>query len=1021
MNRFSKSRLSSMMLGVVLAVSSAGAATESEVVEALTELENHVLGSVSLSGAEIAANKAAIVSGASLFGSSTNVMGAAFDLVDRYDAEVGPLWKDGSPIQSFDRNTVSDEEMGWVVYTVMQTLMDETYTVANVAANAALLDGRRFGSSAHFPGAVDAPASNATHTAVINGSYPDTEGWQRQHDDYPARKPTGCYVAPGSIVTVEVPASIVGAGYQIRVGAHSWDLETRRTTVKRLDRPSILYDIDATEILVGNPLGGGIYVEVPYLADAGVVEIDITGAVRSPYFSSNNVTGHNTTLEEWLNTERNHPAPWADFQTENFMTQVPTDWIYNLDDPVALMADWSHGIDIMNDLMGFPRSRGKETLYAQVDVIMRGGAFFPGYPTGNDTYDPDTDYGGASSNYLVNGPQYAPSQVFHEQGHAYFFKKFDDETESTVNLLHVPIWNVGFGIDLDTSFAASRGFQSNPHRTLDNTAVTWMLCSNFVNGVEMEKAEKSYQLKGYAKYVDIARLFGWQVVNDFHHRMVVDGVKNSSAETDDDLIDRMAVAAGVDVRPLMHFWGIHPGSGSTESETYPASNEIFDLLWQYRYSIPADNAAFQAFVEGWWGEQPSLDGFQTEVDHAAQWDRYAESTAAAITAQLDAILARYFPEGDPDPDGSAPSPDPMGWDSPPAATSGSTIKMVATSATHGNGVQYYFEELSGHPGGDDSGWQDSPVYVDSGLSFNVEYRYRVMARSKTADPVVTAPSPTVAVSLQDFVFEGELGILDLEANGGNNPASGLPWQVGDPYRLVFVTSASRAADDPDLETYDAFVQGLADAAGLGGTWKVIGSSATEDARDHTGTNPNTDSGVPIFLLDGATKVVDDNADLWDNTLDNLITRDELGNANVGDKVATGTTAGGTKRDRYLGGSGESPSKIEYGESDNSISQRWVLLYNGVASGSYRYYALSDILTVVRVPKVAEIGALRFEGGSGSFSWYGETGQTYGLEMTDNLVTGIWQTVTNVVGTNGIVSLTDELDKTNAFYRVYLSE
>ena len=60
--------------------------------------------------------------------------------------------------------------------------------------------------------------------------------------------------------------------------------------------------------------------------------------------------------------------------------------------------------------------------------------------------------------------------------------------------------------DLDYAFSASRGFQGNPSRTLDNTAVTWITCFNFSpNEVPMEQVEKQYQLKGHAKFVDIAR------------------------------------------------------------------------------------------------------------------------------------------------------------------------------------------------------------------------------------------------------------------------------------------------------------------------------------------------------------------------------------------------------------------------------------------------------------------------------------------------------------------------------------
>jgi hypothetical protein len=56
--------------------------------------------------------------------------------------------------------------------------------------------------------------------------------------------------------------------------------------------------------------------------------------------------------------------------------------------------------------------------------------------------------------------------------------------------------------------------------------------------------------------------------------------------------------------------------------------------------------------------------------------------------------------------------------------------MTASTATDISGVEYYFAETSGNTGGDDSDWQDSPVYVDTGLSPNTTYTYKVMARDK---------------------------------------------------------------------------------------------------------------------------------------------------------------------------------------------------------------------------------------------------------------------------------------------------
>ena len=55
---------------------------------------------------------------------------------------------------------------------------------------------------------------------------------------------------------------------------------------------------------------------------------------------------------------------------------------------------------------------------------------------------------------------------------------------------------------------------------------------------------------------------------------------------------------------------------------------------------------------------------------------------------------------------------------------------------------------------------------------------------------------------------GQLGILDLTANGGINPATDEPWQLGDKYRFVFHTSADwdGQATETDIEWYNARVQ-----------------------------------------------------------------------------------------------------------------------------------------------------------------------------------------------------------------------
>lgn len=91
-------------------------------------------------------------------------------------------------------------------------------------------------------------------------------------------------------------------------------------------------------------------------------------------------------------------------------------------------------------------------------------------------------------------------------------------------------------------------------------------------------------------------------------------------------------------------------------------------------------------------------------------------------------------------DETPPSPDPMTWATPPTTLGDSSISMTATTATDLNDVEYYFENVSG--GGNDSGWQDSPTYVDSGLAPETGFSYRVRARDKTPAQNTTGWSST---------------------------------------------------------------------------------------------------------------------------------------------------------------------------------------------------------------------------------------------------------------------------------------
>jgi hypothetical protein len=97
---------------------------------------------------------------------------------------------------------------------------------------------------------------------------------------------------------------------------------------------------------------------------------------------------------------------------------------------------------------------------------------------------------------------------------------------------------------------------------------------------------------------------------------------------------------------------------------------------------------------------------------------------------------------------------------------------------------------------------------------------------------------------------------------------------GDRYRLAFVAPTYTNLPSADIGYYNDYVNNLGFAAtGISG-WKAIASTVAVDARDNTGTNHTIETGSPIYLLDGTTKIADNNADLWDRTIQNDISLTE---------------------------------------------------------------------------------------------------------------------------------------------------
>jgi alpha-galactosidase len=156
-----------------------------------------------------------------------------------------------------------------------------------------------------------------------------------------------------------------------------------------------------------------------------------------------------------------------------------------------------------------------------------------------------------------------------------------------------------------------------------------------------------------------------------------------------------------------------------------------------------------------------------------RWTNLTTTPTASNQNLLNAWQLRDL--GVSGPDETPPAPDPITWAAVPAAQGTGAITMTATTATDPSGVEYYFTETTGNPGGSDSGWQDSAAYTDTGLDPDTQYTYTVKARDKSAAQNETAPSSTASATTDPEVMAGPVNADNstVEASTASVIANGI--------------------------------------------------------------------------------------------------------------------------------------------------------------------------------------------------------------------------------------------------------
>uniref|UniRef100_A0A1B8Y3J9 Peptidase M60 domain-containing protein n=1 Tax=Xenopus tropicalis TaxID=8364 RepID=A0A1B8Y3J9_XENTR len=368
-------------------------------------------------------------------------------------------------------------------------------------------------------------------TVNIDATNPGADAWRS----------TGLYLPPRKAVVIEFPASAVQQGFQVQVGCHSDDPSAKET----LNRAPVVVrriHVDRQKVPVSSFWGGLLYIIVRSNSNFGTVPVRVYGAEPAPIY----IKGK-TSLDSWLHSIRQLPAPWAELVTENIILTVPSDAVRSLKNPEALLSLWDRIMAAIADLAAKPKKFPRpERIVA--DVQISAGWMHAGYPIMCDL---------ESAKELTDLHHMEKEGIWgpiHELGHNQQKTQWEfppHTTEATCNLWAVYVHETVLGIPRDRA-----------HGNLQPNVRTSRIKSYLQNGANLEQWDGWTALE---TYLQLQEGLGWDPFRRLYRDPSISGMSNENTFKMNLWAEKFSRAAQTNLVPFFEAWG-WPIDQSTRSK-----------------------------------------------------------------------------------------------------------------------------------------------------------------------------------------------------------------------------------------------------------------------------------------------------------------------------------------------------------------------------------------------------------------------------------------------------------------------